>query len=331
MNKILHKLLKSWQKYATENVAKPPLRSIKYQWLYWSAKQRILHRQRQKNNQTNLVAFLIGCGRSGTTLLGQILSQHPQLCYFFEPYHLWAAIDRKTDALNLYHIGSAAMFMDVSDIHEYTSSRFYQLFQTQHPNQYILEKTPLNALRIGYLNAIVPNAKFIHLVRDGVDVCRSIERLANTNSYKITGKPQLNQWWGINHSKWKALARDGANAGYYTDEINFLQTNVSKGAYEWLVTLGEIDRWKQSLGNRFWEVSYEELTASPESVLSQLCDFLEITAPSHWFQNSISTIQVYRRNHNTPLALPTKMCQAFNQYQQQYGFAKRAICYDNDQ
>ena len=36
----------------------------------------------------------------------------------------------------------------------------------------MLEKTQFNACRIGYLDALSPGCKFIHLVRDGVDVVR---------------------------------------------------------------------------------------------------------------------------------------------------------------
>jgi len=316
-----------WQKSFAEVIVKPPLRAVKYQWLYWSAKQKCLYRQSKEHNQP--VVFLIGCGRSGTTILGNILSQHPQISYFFEPYHLWAAIDPQTDVLNLYHSGEASLLMNASDVSNTSRDRFNKLFQPQLPNQLVLEKTPLNALRLGYLKAIAPEAKFIHLVRDGVDVSHSIARLANKNSYKITGKPCLNQWWGVNHAKWKALVRDGIKAGYYSDEISFLQTETSKGAYEWLVTLNEVNRWKSALKERFLELSYENLIANPESTLKQLCQFLEITVSSEWLEQSISAIDMNRHSGNYSVNLPWKMCQDFNEYQQQYGFGKRATADKN--
>src|SRR6516164_2657563 len=33
--------------------------------------------------------FIIGCGRSGTTLLGELFAKHPELSYRYEPYHRW--------------------------------------------------------------------------------------------------------------------------------------------------------------------------------------------------------------------------------------------------
>ena len=43
--------------------------------------------------------FIIGCGRSGTTLLGKMFDAHPAVRYLYEPYHLWAAIEPATDFL----------------------------------------------------------------------------------------------------------------------------------------------------------------------------------------------------------------------------------------
>ena len=305
-----------------QGIVKPPLRAVKYQCLYWLAKQKCLYRQTKNDNQP--IAFIIGCGRSGTTILGNILSQHSQISYFFEPYHLWANIDMQTDVLNLYHSGDASLLMNASNVSKASRKRFNQLFQPKFHNQLVLEKTPLNALRLGYLNTIAPKAKFIHLVRDGVDVSHSIARLAITNRYQITGKPNLNQWWGVNHSKWNALVRDGVKAGYYSDEISSLQTETSKGAYEWLVTLNEVNRWKSALKERFLELSYETLITNPESTLKQLFQFLEINVSSEWLQQSTYTIDINRHSRNDSMNLPLKMCQDFNEYQQQYGFTKRA-------
>jgi LPS sulfotransferase NodH len=325
----LNHQLQDWQKNFEEAIIKPPLRAVKYKWLYWSAQRKISKSKKKRNHQP--IAFLIGCGRSGTTILGNILSQHPQISYYFEPYHLWAAIDRKTDVLNLYHSGNASLLMDESDASNTSRDRFYQLFRSEFSHQLVLEKTPLNALRIGYLNAIAPQAKFIHLVRDGVDVSYSIARLANTNAYNIAGKPKLNQWWGVNHAKWQTLVRDGVNAGYHAEEIHDLQTNASKGAYEWLVSLNEVNRWKKALDHRFQEFSYEALLANPESILKQICDFLEITVPSDWLQQSMAAIHFNRHSVDTSLALPYDMCQTFNWYQQQYSFAKRAVCHETSE
>ncbi|KST63324.1 sulfotransferase family protein [Mastigocoleus testarum] len=307
---------------------KPSLRAVKYNWLWWSALSQANANSKIKHTNYKPISFIIGCGRSGTTILGDIFSNHPQVSYLFEPYHLWAAIDRKCDVLNLFQQIDGTLLMDASHYSEQSHFRFNHLircFNSGSQAKILIEKTPLNALRIGYIQSIAPNSKFIHIVRDGVDVCRSIQRLASTNSYKIAGKPALNQWWGVDYAKWKALVRDGTAAGYYSDEVYSLENHLSKGAYEWLVTLHEIDSWKQNLGEQLQEITYDTLIAQPESTLKNLCVFLNIDSPQSWLDDAAGAITSRPHNRGTNLNLPPKMLTSFNQYQERYGFVNRAI------
>ena len=245
---------------------------------------------------------------------------------FFEPYHLWAAIDPATDMLNFYHRCEAHYFMGESHCTKKAQLRFQRGF-LERLDKIVLEKTPVNAVRIGYLKALAPNAKFIHIVRDGVDVACSIERLALTNSYKIVSKPQLNQWWGVKNYKWKALSEDGAAAGYYFDEVALLKEHRSKGAYEWLVSLGEVDRWREQLTRegRLCEITYEQLTKDPEAILKKIGGFLSLDCSNTWLE-AISEIRLVKQAITPTLTLPPAMCQAFNSYQERFGFTNRAVC-----
>jgi len=309
-------------------ILKPWLRTLKYNWLQRSAEYKISQSNLSKKNLLfPPPTFLIGCGRSGTTILGQVLSLHNEVSYFFEPYHLWAAIDPLTDVLNLYHRVDAYFLMDALHCHEEAQIRFNRLFLENLPNKNsltVIEKTPLNAMRIGYINALAPRAKFIHIVRDGVDVSCSIEQIASISSYKIAGKPQLNQWWGVENYRWKALSRDGASAGYYPDEVDLLENHRSKGAYEWLVSLGEVDRWREKISDRLYEITYEELTANPEATLGNICKFLELDTPSGWLNEATKMINPANQRLREPISLPPAMCDTFNHYQERFGFVNRA-------
>ncbi len=315
------------------NSLKPWLRALKYSFLRKSAEYKAQERTlNERTISTQNVAFILGCGRSGTTVLGQLFSIHNNVNYFFEPYHLWSVIDPMTDVLNLYHRINAKFMMDEADATEVAKLRFNRIFfsNVMNPKEnLLLEKTPLNAMRLGYLNSLTPQAKFIHIIRNGVDVSCSIERIALTNSYKIAGKPNLNQWWGVENYKWKALSRDGALASYYPEEVELCENHRSKGAYEWLVSLGEVDRWREQLGDRLYEVTYEQLTVNPENTLRNLCKFLELGSTKLWFNQATNMIRPTPPNLRETLSLPPRMCDAFNCYQERFGFANRAIPLEN--
>lgn len=312
---------------------KPSFRLLKYSWLRWFAEKKGTLSIHYHQNITKPAVFIIGCGRSGTTILGQIFSHHSQVNYLFEPYHLWAAIDKRTDISNLFHQENSCLFMDGSYWNEDAQVRFDRLIKSTRANKQaklIIEKTPHNALRINYLKALAPEAKFIHIVRDGVDVCHSINRLATANHYQISGKPEFNQWWGVKYAKWKALERDGIAAGYYTQEVPLIDNHLSKGAYEWLVTLEEIERTRDYLGDSLVELRYDDLITQPKSTLKDLCDFLDIELSQSWLNKSISKINLYQQQKRKTIILPPRMCQAFNSFQQQYQFVNRAVCLESD-
>jgi hypothetical protein len=309
--------------------AKPWLRAARFGWLRWRA-ERAASRAGPDDRVPDPapVAFLIGCGRSGTTALGRVLARHPDVSYLFEPYHAWAAVDRATDCANLYHRVGGRALMDASLATPAAQARFGRLMlgaRRRSGRRLLIEKTPVNTLRIGYVGALAPGAKFVHLVRDGADVCRSIDRLASSNTYRIAGKPTLNQWWGADGAKWAALRRDGSAAGYFPSEVGRLRTHLARGAYEWLVSLSEVDAWRAKLDERLLDLRYPDLAADPTRQLQRLCRFLDLSSPVPWLERASREIGPAARSEGKPLVLPPSMCSAFNAFQERYGFANRAV------
>jgi hypothetical protein len=272
----------------------------------------------------NAPIFIIGCGRSGTTLLGELFAKHPEISYLYEPYNLWAAVDPITDFLQLYSHGEYRCLLDGSSATERAQVRFRRLMSV--PNGLTLtEKSPVNALRIDYLESIAPKARYVHIVRDGVDVARSIEKLAS-NTKKMAFRPPLNEWWGVGDAKWVALELDGQKAGYYPEETAQLTTDSQRGAYEWLMSLHEVEARRTRLGSRFVELRYQDLTEYPEQTLRTTMESLGLTCPSSWLREAAAQVSPGRGGrHGKPLMLPSGMCTDFNRLQEKFQFSGRAL------
>lgn len=309
---------------------RPLARTIKYGRLLRRAKADANHQNNSSLVQP--VSFILGCGRSGTTILGKLLALHSDVNYLFEPYHTWRAILPSTDMIALYGEveGGSHCVIGADSVSDTVIRRFNACMQREstrsgNSSMALVEKTPINAMRIPMLSALSPHSPVLHLVRNGIDVVRSIDRLSSTNSYKMMGKGDWNQWWGRDHCKWKSLVSDSISHGYYPDEVEQLSTNIEMGALEWLVSLEELEKNRLLLGERLLEVTYGDLTQSPEKHLTKICNHFSITPHPIWLHNSSSQLDSERKNAGDPLILPIKMCEAFNSFQEQYKFGGQAI------
>lgn len=267
--------------------------------------------------------FLIGCGRSGTTLLGELFAAHPEVSYRYEPYALWAAVDPTTDVLQLYSRGEHHCMLGASSVTATAQLRFKRLLSAPS-GLTLVEKSPINALRIGYLDSLVPAARFVHIVRDGVDVARSIERVARITK-RMVFRQSLNDWWGVGDAKWAALEQDGQNAGYYPEEVQQLTTDAQRGAYEWLLSLREIEDWRTRLGSRFVELRYQDLTDSPRDTLRTVMDSLGLACPDSWLEKAAAQVDPAREWDGKRIELPYQMCADFNKFQEKFQFKNRAL------
>jgi hypothetical protein len=188
----------------------------------------------------------------------------------------------------------------------------------------LVEKSPINALRLGYLDAITPAARFVHIVRDGTDVTSSIQQKAAVTR-RMAFRPALNDWWGVGDAKWSALRRDGVAAGYYPHEVGQLTTDAQRGAYEWLLSLSEVDAWRERLGSRLIEFRYADLIDDPRTTVAAVAESVGLSCPADWLTQVTSLVRrPATRRPAEPLILPRQMCADFNGFQARFEFPGRA-------
>ncbi len=223
-------------------------------------KHAVQGKTRQQTPMSRL--FLVGCPRSGTTLLQSLLAAHSQMISFPESHFYTRMISSRFPLrqLGLASRRSRANFLHFLDLIERADMRHYlprvAVSTRQYSRAFIavldavarqqnkrawLEKTPRHLDHIDAIRAFVPEVKFIHLVRNGEDVIASLYEVVNEHP-----------------ERWPSIS-----AGDVDSCIN---------------------RWVQSieLSRRYVGtpdhviVRYEHLVAAPDQVTQQLCQFIGV-------------------------------------------------------
>jgi len=121
--------------------------------------------------------FILGTGRSGTTVLGIVLSMHREVGYLNEPKAIWHLIHPHEDIIGNYSQGEALYRLTAEDATDDTRRRAAQMFGaylTATRSKRLVDKYPELIFRVDFVRALFPDARFIFLGRNGWDTCHSI-------------------------------------------------------------------------------------------------------------------------------------------------------------
>jgi hypothetical protein len=117
--------------------------------------------------------FVVGCPRSGTTLLQRILAVHPRLCSYNGETNLFSYRELfRRNYFGFARVQLQSLHADSADIVDFFD-RSVSLFKRQELGidnaRIFVEKTPQHILKIKFLLRHFPNSRFIHILRDGRD------------------------------------------------------------------------------------------------------------------------------------------------------------------
>jgi hypothetical protein len=216
----------------------------------------------------NPYVFFVGCPRSGTTLVQRLGNAHPELAVAHETRWIARWYERRIGvtaegfvtsefverllghgrfkALKIKPDELVRAYRDREPVRyaEFVSMLFDR-FAARRGKRLAGDKSPAYVRSLPTLHALWPEAKFVHIIRDGRDVCLSVLDWQQ-------GVPRFPTW----------------------EEDPVTTTAVW---WEWNVRLGRESG--QELGpDLYCELRYEALMADPERECAQLCAFLEIPA-----------------------------------------------------
>ena len=214
--------------------------------------------------------FIVGCGRSGTTIFGSALSKHASITYLNEPREIWYAAYPETDIWTSRAASRGGkLCLTESDVGSRKSSKLSRLFYletilTRRP--FLVEKLPVNNFRLKFIRAIFPNARFVHIYRNGLEVARSIEKTCEDGA-----------WFGADSYKWDKLVEYAQERGEIGQLTEICTTYFDKGLFEWRLSTEAVVEFLKTLpDNQYYELSYDELMDEPVEVVARVLDFIGV-------------------------------------------------------
>lgn len=204
--------------------------------------------------------FVVGVGRSGTTLLRLMLDAHPEMAIPPETHFVPALLEaferprvnpeRALEAIVSYPrsgwpdsgVEADELLRRFNELRRFNSPdavrSFYAAYAARHGKQRYGDKTPRYVTRLNRIGRALPEAQFIHVIRDGRDVALSMNRrLVELRGSEPVPFRRLGRRW----------RRRILNA-----------------------------RANELVSDRYMEVRYEDLVTDTEASLRRVCEKIEL-------------------------------------------------------
>ena len=136
------------------------------------------------------VALVVGCARSGTSILVELIAAHPSVSYVFEAHQVWECAGSGSNQSHRLTAEAAT-----PEVREAIAGWFARNCQK---GGMVVEKNPRNALRVPYIRTIFPEARIVHIVRDGRDPACSMVAGCGGNTWNHLRPPS---WERLMHEQ----------------------------------------------------------------------------------------------------------------------------------
>lgn len=245
--------------------------------------------------------FIIGCHRSGTTALYDLLAHHPDVAYFTNASALLPkasilshvlgqmmglddivqerffedgvgyAYDSPSEGIRvweLYTADRATHCLDETHGDEQMESYLKRMIRKHLKFQgrtRFLNKNPDHSVRTRYLHNLFPDARFLHIVRDARAVVASL----------IRAKQRCIEFFGPDHphSQHGTMVEDWSQIKHIWEQ----EDAVVGAGMLWKAVVETVRRDAQVLpADQFLEIHYEDLVQAPQDYVARILDFCQL-------------------------------------------------------
>lgn len=256
------------------------------------------------------IVIIVGAPRSGTSILGRVLDQHPQISTWVEPYYIWD-----------YHFREAPHDKfeaeDASDqVRLWIRKAFHRYRQTFNVD-WVVDKSPRNCLKIPFIKAVFPEARYIFLIRDGRDTIVSIKKQWEVKRKVFADSNKGEQWknqiriirrwlsrrplWSLrfqsllfeigpprywlkkkflNQIRWEGRFGWGPRFKGWQEIID-RTTPLEFCAYQWFhCAQGILNNFSTISKEKRFILKYEDFIGDPQTWIENLLDFLNLEFPA---------------------------------------------------
>jgi len=258
--------------------------------------------------------YVVGTGRSGTTWLAKVLSLHPDVALLNEPKALWNAAIPDEDLVGSYTRAPARLVLGPTDASPAARARLaasYALFLRLSRARTLLDKYPELVFRVACVRALFPGARFLWLVRRGVDTCASVASWSR--GHAVDAAHERHDWWGADGRKYALLVSQGAareaDLAAHLEALTGLQDDGARAALEWLLAMRAGLAAQRAFPGELLRLDYEALCLEPARQLERVLTFAGLPPSARVVRYAEAVAE--RRGAARPLDLPPFLAQAF--------------------
>lgn len=187
--------------------------------------------------------FVVGMPRSGTTLLERLLSEHPQVFGAGELVAIPSLGNLMSERMGVPPVrrGYAEAIPPAPPKHIFAAGQGYLDSARQDAQSWfdvLVDKMPDNSFNIGFIKCLLPEARFVHIMRHPLDTMLSI-------------------WF------------QRFNSVPYAFSIEHM-------AHHYRAYLDVMEHWRTALPGQLIEIRYENLVRDPAQAQSRLFELLDL-------------------------------------------------------